>query len=327
MHLGVVVPRVADHSTVDMAVAAETHGYDSVWLNELWGDSAVVELTEVAAQTDDIELGTAILNVFSRSPAVLAMTAATLDRASDGRAVLGLGTSTAMSVENIHGATFEQPVRRAHETIAVVKQLLTGEDRVSYDGELITVSGVPPLDRDVPVYHAALGPANRRVVARLADGWLPHMVPFSELEEAFGYIADVAEEAGRDPTDITAAPYVPAVVHEETLAAEAELRQHIAYYVGSGEGYRRAVATTYPDEAEAIADAWQEGDRELATDHVTDAMLEDLGIAGTQDQARAKIRAVVDNPVVDRLLLTVPQQVDAERAQRTIEALGPADWA
>ncbi|MFB6222438.1 MAG: LLM class flavin-dependent oxidoreductase [Haloarcula sp.] len=322
MHLGVVMPRVEDYSTIDLAVEAERHGYDSVWLNELWGASAVVELTDIATRTDDIEIGTAILNVFSRSPAVLAMTATTLDRVSDGRAVLGVGTSTARSVENMHSASFEQPVRRAHETIDIVKQLMTSDERVTYDGEVVSVTGVPPLDRDVPVYHAALGPANRRVVARLADGWLPHMIPFSELESAFDYIAETAREADRDPSEITVAPYVPAVVHEDPDRAVTELRKHIAYYVGSGEGYRRAVATTYPDRAERIADAWQAGDRGEATELVTDEMATDLGIAGTPEQARKKRDSMTDSDVLDRLLLTVPQQVDGELARETIRALG-----
>jgi alkanesulfonate monooxygenase SsuD/methylene tetrahydromethanopterin reductase-like flavin-dependent oxidoreductase (luciferase family) len=324
MHLGVVVPRVEDHSTVDLAVEAEECGYDSVWLNELWGASSVVELTDIATRTEDIELGTAILNVFSRSPAVLAMTATTLDRVSDGRAVLGLGTSTARSIENMHSMEFERPVRRAHETIDVVKRLMTSDERVTYDGEVVSVNGVPPLDRDVPVYHAALGPANRRVVARLADGWLPHMVPFSELESAFEYIAETAREADRDPAEITVAPYVPAVVHEDAEQATAELRQHIAYYVGSGDGYRRAVAETYPDRAERIADAWQAGDRREATELVTEEMAADLGIAGTPEQARKKRDSIADRDVLDKLLLTVPQQVDGDLARKTIQALGEA---
>ncbi|WP_424003935.1 LLM class flavin-dependent oxidoreductase [Haloarcula salina] len=324
MHLGVVVPRVDDFSTIDLAVEAETHGYDSVWLNELWGASSVVELTDIATRTDEIEIGTAILNVFSRSPAVLAMTAATLDRVSDGRAVLGLGTSTKRSVESMHSASFDRPVRHAHEAIDIVKRLLTSDDRVTYDGEVLSVEGVPPLGRDVPVYHAALGPANRRVVARLADGWLPHMIPFSELESSFEYVAETAREADRDPNEITVAPYVPAVVHDDPDRAAAELRQHVAYYVGSGEGYRRAVASAYPDRAERIAEAWGAGDRGEATELVTDEMLADLGIAGTPEQAREKVRLVTEDSVIDRLLITVPQQVDGDLARETIHALGPS---
>jgi len=148
------------------------------------------------------------------------------------------------------------------------------------------------------------------------------MIPFSELESSFDYIAETARDTDRDPSEITVAPYVPAVVHEDPEQATEELRQHIAYYVGSGEGYRRAVAQTYPDRAERIADAWQAGDRGEATDLVTDEMTADLGIAGTPEQAREKRDAVADRDILDRLLLTVPQQVDGELARTTIRALG-----
>lgn len=108
------------------------------------------------------------MNVFSRTPAVLVMTAATLDQVSDGRTSFGVGTSTPTAVENVHGMAFEQPARRAHETIDVIQEILMGDEPIDYDGELISVNGVPPIDRDVPIYHAALGPANRRVVGRPA---------------------------------------------------------------------------------------------------------------------------------------------------------------
>jgi len=94
MHLGLVIPRTGDHDPTDLAVDAEQQGYDSIWMGELWGTNSVVKLTEIAARTNEVEIGTAIVNVFSRTPAVLAMTAATLDRVSDGRASLGVGTST-----------------------------------------------------------------------------------------------------------------------------------------------------------------------------------------------------------------------------------------
>jgi len=168
--------------------------------------------------TDDVEIGTAIVNVFSRTPAVLAMTAATLDQVSDGRASFGVGTSTPTAVENVHGMAFERPVRRSHETIEIITKILRDDEPVDYDGELLSVNGVPPVNADVPVYHAALGPANRRVVGRLCDGWMPHNIPFSELENAFEVVERTAREADRDPDEITIAPYVPAAVSDDADA-------------------------------------------------------------------------------------------------------------
>ncbi|AXR77011.1 LLM class flavin-dependent oxidoreductase [Natrarchaeobaculum sulfurireducens] len=323
MHLGLVVPRTGSHDPTDLAVDAEGLGYDSVWLGELWGTSSVVKLTEIATQTEDVTVGTAIVNVFSRTPAVLAMTAATIDQVSDGRAVLGVGTSTPTAIENVHGMPFDQPVRRSHETLEIVSNILTGDERVDYDGELLSVDGVPPLGRDVPLYHAALGPANRRVVGRLCDGWIPHNVPFSELDEAFEVVATAAREAGRDPDGITIAPYVPAAVSEDEAEAYDAIRGHVAYYVGSGEGYRRAVGTVFPDRADEVADAWQAGERAEATDLVTDEMVEELGVAGTPAVARDRLENLVAETAIDRPLITIPEQAADDLAVGTIEALAP----
>ena len=321
MHLGLVIPRTGSHDPTDLAIDAEERGYDSVWMGELWGTSSVVKLSEIAARTDDVEIGTAIVNVFSRTPAVLAMTAATLDQVSDGRASFGVGTSTPTAIENIHGMAFERPVRRAHETIEVIQEILTGSDPVDYDGELITVNGVPPVNRDVPIYHAALGAANRRVVGRLCDGWMPHNIPFSELADAFETVERTARETDRDPSEITIAPYVPAAVSDDADEAYDAVRGHIAYYTGSGDGYRNAVGLRFPDRADRIADAWRDGDRERATELVTDEMVHELGVAGTPETAREHLREIVADTVIDRPLLTIPEQAADDLADGTIEEL------
>lgn len=323
MHLGLVIPRTGDRDPTDLAVDAEQQGYDSIWMGELWGTSSVVKLTEIAARTNKVEIGTAIVNVFSRTPAVLAMTAATLDRVSDGRASLGVGTSTPTAIESIHGMEFEHPVRRAHETIEVIQRILMGSEPVEYDGELITVDGVPPVNKDVPIYHAALGPANRRVVGRLCNGWMPHNIPFSELDNAFETVERTAREADRDPSDITIAPYVPAAVSDDSEEAYDAVRGHIAYYTGSGDGYRNAIGTRFSERADRIADAWRDGDRGAATELVTDEMVDELGVAGTPEAARERLQEIVTETPIDRPLLTIPEQAADELAEGTIEALAP----
>jgi alkanesulfonate monooxygenase SsuD/methylene tetrahydromethanopterin reductase-like flavin-dependent oxidoreductase (luciferase family) len=319
MQPGIIVPDALD--IVDVATRAEELGYGSVWLSELWGADALVELGALAERTDSVTLGTAIVNVFSRSPAALAMAAATVDDCSGGRMTLGVGVSTEKAIEDLHGVPFDRPVRRAHETIDLVKRFTAGEDRVEYDGELFEVADFPPLGADVPVYHAALGKANRRVVARLADGWLPHMIPFPDLDEAFDYVAEHAREADRDPGDITVAPYVPAAVSDDPAQARDAVRGHIAYYVGSGEGYRAAVGAHF-DEADAVAEAWRAGERGAAADRVTDEMVDALGVAGTPDRARERLADLQDG-VVDLPIVVVPQQAATDLGMDTIEALAP----
>ncbi len=210
MDVGLMVTAFGDVDLADVAVRAESQGYDAVWVGELWGASGVVQATEMACRTEAIEIGTAILNVYSRSPAVLAMTAASLEDASDGRFTLGLGTSTAAAVEDLHGMAFDRPVRRAHETIELLREFTAGTgEPVDYDGELLAAAAFPSIESAVPIYHAGLGPANRRVVGRLCDGWIPHNIPFSRLDDAFEEVATAARERDRDPDDITIAPTCP----------------------------------------------------------------------------------------------------------------------
>ena len=320
MTRGVLLPQLGD-DPVGLAARTESLGYDSVWLGELWWNSSVVTLTRIAERTETIDLGTAILNVFSRTPAVLAMTAASLDRASDGRFTLGVGTSTPKAVEDLHGMAFDNPVRRAHEAIDLTKRFLSDEGQVDYDGQVFDAADFPSLGVDVPVYHAALGKANRRVVARLCDGWIPHNVPFPELDEAFDYIREHTPE-DRDPEDITVMPYVPSAVSEDGEAARDAVRGHIAYYVGNGEGYRKAVGSRFPDEAERVAEAWRQGDRSEAADRVTDEMVAALGVAGTSEEAREQFDAVEALDVVDLPLVTIPNNA-TELAEQTIETLAP----
>ncbi len=320
---GILLPADERIDVASAAEQAEQAGYDAVWTPELWGADAFVRVAELAMRTDEVRLGTAIANVFSRSPAVLAMAATSLDRLSDGRFTLGTGVSTPKAVEDLHGMDYDRPVRRAHETIELVKEFTGGDGRVEYDGELFEVQDFPAQDADVPVYHAALGPANRRVVGRLCDGWIPHNVPFDRLGTAFEEVAEAAAEAGRDPDAISVAPYVPAAVSEDESEARDAVRGHVAYYVGSGEGYRRAVATEFPDGADAVAEAWRDGDRAAAAEAVTDEMVASLGVAATPETAEERFADLLSGTPVDHAIVVVPAQAAEELAVGTIAALAP----
>lgn len=322
MHRGVLLPDTPAVDGPAFAERADDLGYDSVWLPELWGDNALVRLADLAHRVD-CDLGTAIANVYSRSPAVLAAAAATLDDVAPGQVTLGLGVSTPKAIEDLHGMEFDRPARRGHETVELVKRFTSGEGRVEYDGEIFDVQDFPAQSADVPVYYAALGPANRRVVGRVADGWIPHNIPFRRLETNFETVAEAAAEADRDPDDITVAPYVPCAVSEDGEAAMDAVRGHVAYYVGSGEGYRRAVAAAFGDRADEIADAWKGGDRQAAADHVTDEMVDALGVAGTPETAREKFDDLMDRTPIDHPILVVPAQAAEEFHERTFEALAP----
>jgi 5,10-methylenetetrahydromethanopterin reductase len=321
MPISVLLPE-GDVPPVRFATRAEDRGYDTLWTGELWGRDAFVTLARAAAATDALGLGTAIVNAYSRTPAAIAQAAATLDAATDERVRLGIGTSTETAIENVHGRAFDRPARRLHETVELARAILDGDGRVDYDGELVSAEGVPALDVDVPVYAAALGPATRRATGRVADGWLPHNVPFGDLDDAYEVVADAASEAGRDP-DLHVAPYVPSAVADDPEEATAAIRRHLSYYVGSGEGYRRAVADRFPEAADRVATAWQDDDRDAAREAVTDEMVSALGVAGTPESAREQLRAIAAIDVIDEPIVVVPTGTSEPLRRRTVDELSP----
>ncbi|WP_336326240.1 LLM class flavin-dependent oxidoreductase [Halovenus sp. HT40] len=323
MPRGILVPN-DEPDLASFAERVESLGYHSLWTGELWTRDAFIALTQAADVTTDIGLGTAIANVYGRTPATLAQAAATLNRVSDGRARLGLGTSTRKAVEDLHGMSFENPARRLHETAELAGEFLNGSGRVSYDGELFEVADFPALGADVPVYTAALGPATRRATGRVADGWLPHNIPFGRLSEAFETIAETARERDRDPEEITVAPYIPSAVSDDPDRAREAIRGHVAYYVGSGEGYRRAVAQQFPDGAEAVAEAWAAGERERAREEVTDEMVDALGVWGSPDEARDQFDRVASMDSIDDPLVVIPNGTPQDIKEQTIDVLSPA---
>lgn len=324
MPTGVLVPEGHDDVSA-FAARAERLGYDSLWVPELWGSDAFLALMRAATATSDLALGTAIVNAYGRSPATLAQAAASLTAAAESGVRLGIGTSTQKVIEDLHGASFENPPRRLHETVELTSRFLTDDGRVSYEGNIFDVADFPGLGTDVPVYAAALGPANRRATGRTADGWLPHNIPFGRLDEAFETIAETARESGRDPADIAVAPYVPAAVSDDGDAAKRAVRGHIAYYVGSGEGYRKAVAQSHPEGADAVAEAWREGDREDARAAVTDEMVADLAVAGTPANARDQFEEIAALEVIDEPLVVIPDGADDAIREQTVAALAPSE--
>lgn len=172
------------------------------------GPDAFVQLVHAAEAP--IRPGTSVVDLYSRTPAALARAAASVQRAAGAGFVLGLGTSTSLAVASVHGLEFESPIRRLHETAELVTRLFDSTGSVAYDGEVVSTSGTPGLGVDGSIYTAALGPATRRATGRVADGWVPHNIPFDRLGETFQTITDAARERGRDPGDIVAAPYAPA---------------------------------------------------------------------------------------------------------------------
>lgn len=318
---GLVLPEYADISDnwlVEFGVSAADAGFDSVWCGEGWGYNPFQLLARIGDRVD-VALGTCIANVFARSPAALAANALSLHDQTDGRFILGLGASTPQVVESFHGVPFERPLRRIRETIEIVDLALSG-DRITYDGEVFSLSGFVLNHADdarVPVFNAALGRTNVALTIDYADGLLPHLMPLPALESA---IADGAQRAHSAP-NLHVSPSIPTSVSRDPEEAEQILAKHIAYYAGSTDFYNDVIADNgFPDEAAAIQSAWQDGDRSDAAAAISRDLIDAIGIAGTPEDARERVRNLLDGPV-DTALLSFPQGATEQMFELALEAL------
>ena len=328
--IGIALGAVHDRpfaEVVAFARTAEECGYEAIFVPEAWGRDAFVTLGAVARVTERIGLGTGIVNVYSRTPALIAMAVVTLDELSAGRAILGLGTSGQRVVEGWHGVPMTRPLRRLRETTEAVRAIVSGSRR-GYSGETLSVAPgfavalARPRDR-IPIYHASLTPRGMRQCAEVADGWLPYFASPETLRADLVTIEEVLRGAGRERSSLTVAPYLPVLVSDDEAAARAVLRRQLAFYIGGmGRFYRETVARHgFSDTAEDIRRLWEARDRDGAADAVTDELLDAFAVVGDANRCRARLddyrAAGADLPIV-----ALPGDVAFADAERTVRALG-----
>jgi F420-dependent oxidoreductase-like protein len=286
---------------------AERLGYDAVWTAEAYGSDAATVLGWIAGQTTRIRIGAGILQMPARSPAMTAMTAATLDQLSGGRMLLGLGSSGPQVAEGWHGQRFARQLQRTREYVEVVRMALDRR-RVEFHGETLELPlpdgpgkalklTIAPVQDRIPIYLAAIGPRNTALAGEIADGWLPILLSPEHLPELRGMLEEGAARAGRtlDGYDIVAT--VNVMVTDDVEQARDAMRPFIALYVG-GMGsrernfYNQLVARYgFEDAARTIQDHYLAGDRAAAMAAIPDALIDTITLAGPPDVVRARLRA------------------------------------
>ena len=313
---------------VDQARLGEELGYDTAWLPETWGRNAVATLTCIAGETDSIGIGTSIMPVYSRSPALIGQTAATLQEVSDGRFRLGLGPSGPIVIENWHGVEFGNPLRRTRETIDIVKQVLSGEE-VTYDGEYFELGGFrlrcEPPDPVPPVEAAGMGPKAVELAGRFADGW--HALVFTRdgLRDRLDDFDRGSEMGDRDRSEQRVNLSLTCCVDDDPAAAKRLVKQHTAFYVGGmGTYYRDNLARQgHEDAATEIHDSWQAGDKAAAMDALSDDLLEELAVWGTPESVREHFERFVAIDGADAVSVSFPRGAEIDQIESTVRALAP----
>ena len=290
---------------VALAQEADRLGFHSAWTSEAWGADAVTVASWIAATTEQIGIGTAIMQMPARTPAATAMTVATLDQLSGGRVLLGLGTSGPQVVEGWHGEAWGKPLVKTREYVAIVRAALQRQTvehhgahyDIPYSGEGATGVGKPlklilkPLRRDVPIYLAALGPKNVALAVEIADGWLPIFFSPYRFREIHG-----ASVAGA-PDEFQIAPLCPVLVEDDAQMCRDMLKPMLALYIGGmgarGKNFYNSLTQRYGFEEAAarIQELYLGGNKLEAIAAVPDALVDDVALVGPRERIAERLDA------------------------------------
>lgn len=277
-----------------LAAEAEELGYTDLWNGEVTGGDGVVTLTAAAAATRSARLGTAILNVYSRSPLVLAMTAASLSDLSCGRFCLGIGSSSPGIVGDLHGIDFDRPYTRVRESVQVVRDLLAGQ-RVSLAGRTVQVKRVrlqQPPAAVVPIYIAGLGPRMLALAGEAADGAIINFIGPDDIRGIRSTVDAAADRAGRPQPEIVARLLVP---YPGDDANSLDVIRHILATYAEVPVYRALLERLgFAAECRSISAAMSTGDRRGARRAVSDRMLTTLAAVGSPEEQYRTVRRYVD---------------------------------
>ncbi|WP_046472481.1 LLM class F420-dependent oxidoreductase [Allosalinactinospora lopnorensis] len=302
-------------AAVDQVVELEKAGLDTVWVAEAYGYDSPTLMGYLAARTESVRIGAAILPLYTRTPTLIAQTAAGLDYLSDGRAVLGLGASGPQVIEGWHGIPYVKPLTRTREIVEICRKVWAREERLTHDGKIFTLPLPPeqgtglgkplkiinhPVRSRVPIYLASLGEKNVELTAEIANGWLPIFFIPEKAGDVWGD-ALAAGKAKRDPAlgelEISAGGMLAIGEGAETKKLLDFTRPMIALYVGGmgakGKNFYNTLARRYGYEeaADKIQDLYLDGKKDEAAAAVPDEMVELTNLVGPESYVRERVEA------------------------------------
>ena len=304
--------------TIDLAEEADRIGYSTVWSAEAYGSDAVSVLAYLAGRTKQIGLGTGVLQMPARTPAMAAMTALTLDHLSGGRLHLGLGVSGPQVVEGWHGRPYGKPLGVSREYVSIIRKVLAREEPLTndganyplpYEGPGSTGLGKPlksithPLRSDVPIYLASLGPKNVALTAEIADGWMPTFWSPTQAHGIWGEnLADGFAKSGDEDkaSRFRIVPLIPTSVDEDLETARNAVKPGLALYIGGmgakGKNFYNDLATSYGfgEAAERIQDLWLSGRRFEAVMAVPDDLVDEVALVGPKERVAERLQVWED---------------------------------
>jgi len=333
VHLGYWGLGLSSQDQLGIVHEAERLGYDSVWTAEAYGSDAATVLGWLAGQTTKIRLGSGIFQMPARSAAMTAMTAATIDQLSDGRMLLGIGSSGPQVAEGWHGQRFAKQLQRTREYVAVVRMALARE-RVDFQGETLELPlpdgpgkalklTISPVQERIPIYIAAIGPKNTALAGEIADGWIPTLFSPEHVSELRPLLEEGAARSGKSLDGFDIAPTVSVNITDDLEGARNSMRPFIALYVG-GMGSRKqnfynqlVCRYGFEDDAKRIQDLYLEGKREEAMAAIPDTLIDTVSLCGPPDHVRERLAVYRDAGVgtlgVTPTAFTAPERLEQLR--------------
>jgi F420-dependent oxidoreductase-like protein len=326
----------------DIVLAAERAGFDSVWAAESYGSDAVSVLAYLAAKTETIQLGAAILQVPARQPAAAAMAGITIDALSGGRFIFGFGPSGPQVSEGWYGVPYEKPWGRTREYVEIVKQVVARDGRLEYEGkhyklplsegEGVTGQGkalklnVHPIRSEIPIYLGAIGRKSVELAAEIADGWIPIFFSVDKWQEAWGeHIEAGLSKSGRTREDLAVSPSVQVAIDGDLDAARGMVKAGLLLYLG-GMGSKKtnfyADLTRrfgFAEVADEVQSLYLDGKREEAYAAIPDELVDATAMIGTEDEVAERVKRFADAGV-DRMIVS-PMHGNPDENVRCLEKL------
>lgn len=303
---------------MDLILEADRLGYHVVWSAESYGSDAVTPLAWIGAQTQRIKLGTAIMQMPARTPAMTAMTAMTLDQLSGGRMVLGVGLSGPQVVEGWHGTAYGKPLVKTREYVAILRKIFARQEPVEFAGEHYTIpyqgedaTGLgKPLKSilhgraDLPIYVAAIGPKNVELAAEIADGWLPIFFAPERYGDYFKAQVEAGlAKAGKTAEQFDVCPTAMVALEDDLEMAYNMLKPQLALYIGGmgakGKNFYHDLAARYGFEAEAdlIQDLYLSGKKAEAMGAVPNELVDAVSLVGSAERIKDRVQLWKDSGI------------------------------
>lgn len=306
-------------ATIDLAKWAEAEGYDDLWFADSGGIDAMTTAAAVAMNTERCRIGSAIIPVYTRTPAVFASTCHVLNKLSGGRFILGLGSSSQTMMENWHGIKFEKPLTRVKETTELVKQMLAGV-KTDYDGETVQSHGYRQLPlgegEEQPIFMAALRSKMLEAAAEFSDGVILNLFPKGALPKMMEHVRAGGARVGKKPEDIEVVCRHMVIVTDDKEGARNAFRAAFAPYYATPVYNAFLAWCGYEEAAATIREGWAEKNREKTGGALTDELIDEIGIIGSMEECHDKIRERGEMGITTHII----SSPSAKDAMQTYEA-------